>query len=48
MNLKDALVILENQELTVKVVGRGRVYEQSLEEGSKIKRDQQIIIRLKP
>lgn len=46
MGLKDALYLLENNGLRVKVSGRGRVTKQSLPVGKRIKAGEQIIIEL--
>jgi beta-lactam-binding protein with PASTA domain len=44
--LQDALWICENNGLLVKSVGRGKVMSQSIVEGQKINRGQQIQIQL--
>ena len=46
MKLQDALWICENNGLMVKSVGRGKVMSQSIVEGQKIIRGQQIQIQL--
>ena len=46
MTVRDALFILEQQGLTVKIVGRGKVIKQSLSPGSKIIKGKQIEITL--
>lgn len=46
MSLKDALTILETQGLKVRINGSGKVSQQSLQAGSRIKPGQEIIIYL--
>jgi cell division protein FtsI (penicillin-binding protein 3) len=46
MTLRDALFVLENAGLTVKIEGRGRVKEQSLYPGRKLIQNQEIRIEL--
>ena len=46
MGLKDALYILENAGLNVRVSGKGWVTRQSLPAGSRIRKGQQIVIEL--
>lgn len=46
MGLKDALFILENKGLMVKVKGSGRVKRQSIPEGQRIAKGQEILIEL--
>jgi cell division protein FtsI (penicillin-binding protein 3) len=46
MTVRDALFILEQQGLTVKIIGRGKVIKQSLSPGSKIIKGKQIEITL--
>jgi cell division protein FtsI (penicillin-binding protein 3) len=46
MGLRDALTILENQKISVKVVGRGVIKKQSLEPGTKVVKGTSITIEL--
>lgn len=46
MGLKDALYLLENLGLEVKVVGRGSVRKQSIPVGSKIQRGQKVTLEM--
>jgi cell division protein FtsI (penicillin-binding protein 3) len=46
MGLKDALYLLENAGLRVEIRGAGRVMTQSIPGGTKIGRDQTIVIEL--
>jgi cell division protein FtsI (penicillin-binding protein 3) len=46
MGLRDALSILENQKLLVKVVGRGVIRKQSLVPGTKVVKGSTITIEL--
>ncbi len=46
MGAKDALSILENAGLRVKIIGKGVVSRQSIEAGTRIQKGQQIIIEL--
>lgn len=46
MGLRDALSILENQKLSVKVIGRGVIKKQSLEPGTKVEKGTTITIEL--
>ncbi len=46
MGAKDALDILENSGLRVKIIGKGVVSRQSIESGTRIQKGQQIIIEL--
>lgn len=46
MHLKDALFLLENKGLSVKIVGRGSVVRQSLAAGSAITKGSEIILEL--
>jgi cell division protein FtsI (penicillin-binding protein 3) len=46
MSLKDALYLLENKGLSVKVQGRGKIVRQSIASGSPVAKGSQIIIEL--
>jgi cell division protein FtsI (penicillin-binding protein 3) len=46
MGLRDALTILENQKITVKVIGRGVIKKQSLTAGTKVSKGTTITIEL--
>ena len=46
MGARDALYILEQRGLKVKIEGRGRVTEQSIPAGNKIQRGQTIVLRM--
>ena len=46
MGLQDAIYLLEDSGLRVKVSGRGMVLKQSIEAGTKINRGSQIVIEL--
>jgi len=46
MGIRDALYLLENSGLNVKVSGRGSVRKQSLDPGTKIQKGQKIVIEL--
>jgi cell division protein FtsI (penicillin-binding protein 3) len=46
LGLRDAMYLLENQGLVVRVVGRGKVRQQSLKAGDNIKKGQIIILTL--
>jgi cell division protein FtsI (penicillin-binding protein 3) len=46
MGAKDAMYLLENAGLRVKINGKGIVTKQSMEAGSRIQRGQQIVIEL--
>ena len=46
MGARDAVYILESRGLKVTVYGRGKVYEQNIAAGSKIKKGQRCIIKL--
>jgi cell division protein FtsI (penicillin-binding protein 3) len=46
MGLKDALTILENQKIGVKVIGRGVIKKQSLTAGTKVFKGSTITIEL--
>jgi cell division protein FtsI (penicillin-binding protein 3) len=46
MGAKDAIYILENAGLRVRINGKGVVTKQSMDAGSKVQRGQQIIIEL--
>jgi cell division protein FtsI (penicillin-binding protein 3) len=46
MGLKDALYLLERENLRVAVRGRGKVMVQSLEPGSEIRKNETITIQL--
>ncbi len=47
LGLKDALFILENRGLNVKIYGKGKVRKQSLPVGSRIKKNQRVVLELK-
>ena len=47
MGLKDALYLLENLHLRVRINGRGKVREQSIAPGTSINKNQVITIELK-
>ncbi len=46
MGLRDALTILENQKITVKVIGRGVIKKQSLAAGTRVMKGAKITIEL--
>ena len=46
MGLRDALTILENQKITVKVIGRGIIKKQSLAAGTRVMKGAKITIEL--
>jgi len=46
MGLRDALTILENQKISVKVIGRGVIKKQSIEPGTKVNKGTSITIEL--
>jgi cell division protein FtsI (penicillin-binding protein 3) len=46
MSLKDALFLLENKGLSVKVLGRGKIVRQSIASGSTVAKGSQIVIEL--
>jgi cell division protein FtsI (penicillin-binding protein 3) len=46
MGLRDAIYVLENKGLQVKIVGRGAVVKQSINPGSKINKGSEITIQL--
>jgi cell division protein FtsI (penicillin-binding protein 3) len=46
MGLRDALTILENQKITVKVIGRGVIKKQSLAAGTRVTKGTTITIEL--
>ena len=46
MGLRDALTILENQKIGVKVIGRGVIKKQSLTAGTKVFKGSTITIEL--
>jgi cell division protein FtsI (penicillin-binding protein 3) len=47
MSARDALYYLENSGLQVQLIGSGRIYEQSILEGKKIKKGERIMLYLK-
>jgi cell division protein FtsI (penicillin-binding protein 3) len=46
MGLKDALLLLENMQLKVVVLGRGKVKQQSVEPGTVLTQNRQVTIEL--
>ena len=46
MGARDALYLLEQRGLKVKLEGRGRVIEQSVPAGDKVKRKQTVTLRM--
>lgn len=46
MGLRDAIYVLENKGLLVRIIGRGEVIKQSIKPGSKIEKGSEIIIQL--
>ena len=47
MGARDAVYITESRGVKVTVYGRGRVYEQSIAAGTRIRRGQRCVIKLK-
>jgi cell division protein FtsI (penicillin-binding protein 3) len=46
MGLRDAIYVLESMGLQVRIVGRGTVFRQSINAGSRVEKGQEIIIQL--